>query len=575
MTWVHPPTSTEVSFCLNALNQLFLPGSNYLELAFEGSSRDQLIFPLWLKTVSIASASDLTMPLTSSSPTYLHILQNASLILLSWLVFPLCTFIALVGWIISPYLALTKHIQHYRKWRHLSSSTFRPRTVLVTGVGKSKGLTIARTFYRAGHRVIGADFEPYLIPVCGHFSTSIETFYRLSPPSGETGTVKYIKNLIDIVKKEKVELWVSCSNMDSGIEDGEAAETVEKDTNCKAIQFGLTLTEALHDKYSFIDNTRKLGLNVPETHLVTSETESLAVLYPEKPRSIQGKRYIMKSVVVDDSNRANMTLLPRPTLKETETHIKRLNPTPFHPFVVQQFISGPEYCTHSLIINGKVKAFVACPSAELLMHLVPLPSSSALSQAFLLYTSIYAKNNTPTMTGHLSLDFLVCEDVARDAEKRVGVSNTEVRELMDKIYPIECNPCAHTAAVLLADVSEDLAEAYLSILPDHEPKGISNGHRAEALVVPKPGVPGYYWIGHDLVTRVLLPFLGLLRFEVGLREMLGLWGEFVEHVLYWRDGTWEVWDPWPTWWLYVGYWPAMFFVMLVERRWWNRWFVFF
>jgi hypothetical protein len=129
--------------------------------------------------------------------------------------------------------------------------------------------------------------------------------------------------------------------------------------------------------------------------------------------------------------------------------------------------------------------------------------------------------------------------------------------------------------VLLADVSEDLAEAYLSILPDHEPKGISNGHRAEALVVPKPGVPGYYWIGHDLVTRVLLPFLGFLRFEVGLKEMAGLWGEFVEHVLYWRDGTWEVWDPWPAFWLYVGYWPAMFFVRLVERRWWSRWFVFF
>jgi hypothetical protein len=178
------------------------------------------------------------------------------------------------------------------------------------------------------------------------------------------------------------------------------------------------------------------------------------------------------------------------------------------------------------------------------------------------------------MTGHLSLDFLVCQDVAKDAEKRVGVSNAEVRELMNKIYPIECNPRVHTAAVLLADVSEDLAEAYLSILPDHEPKGISNGHRAEALVVPKPGVPGYYWIGHDLVTRVLIPLLGFLRFEVGLREMMEFWLEFAEHVLYWRDGTWEVWDPWPAWWLYVGYWPAMFFVRLLERRWWSRWFVF-
>jgi hypothetical protein len=434
----------------------------------------------------------------------------------------------------------------------------------------SKGLALARAFYRAGHRVIGADFEPNQIPVCGHFSISIAKFYRLSTPSTENGSAQYINELTDIIQTEGVELWVSCSRVSSAIEDGEAAEIVEKDTNCKAIQFGLTLTETLHEKHSFIDNTRKLGLNVPDTHLVTSETEALAVLYPEKPRSTIGKKYIMKSVGLDDSIRADMTLLTRPTLKETEAHIKRLGPTPFKPFVLQQYISGPEYCTHSLITNGKVRAFVACPSAELLMHYVALPVSSALSQAMLLYTSIYAKKTGLSMTGHFSIDFVVDEDVAQRAENRTGVSDIEVKELMNKIYPIECNPRAHTAVVLFADEAEDLAEAYLSILPDHEPKGISNEHRAEALVVPKPGVPGYYWIGHDLVTRVLLPLVEFLRFEVGLVDMLSSWLECLEHVLYWRDGTFEIWDPWPALWLYVGYWPGMFLVSLWERRWWSR-----
>lgn len=409
-----------------------------------------------------------------------------------------------------------------------------------------------------------------MIPVCGHFSTSIEMFYRLSKPSKESGPAMYIKDLVDTIKKEKVDLWVSCSGMDSGIEDGEAAEAIEKETKCKAIQFGLTLTETLHEKHYFIDNTKRLGLNAPETHLVTSENEALSFLYPEKPRSTEVEQYIMKSIALDDTNRADMTLLPRRTSRETQAHIKRLNPTPFRPFVLQKFISGPEYCTHSLILNGKVKAFVACPSTDLLMHFTALPSSSALSQAMLLYTRIYARKTGPSMTGHMSLDFLVSEDVAAAAERSVGAPETDVRALMNNIYPIECNPRVHTAAVLLEDVSEDLAEAYLSVLPDHEPKGVANGHRLENLIVHKPGVPGYYWVGHDLVTRILLPLLGFLRFEVGLGEMLGLWMEFVEHVLYWRDGTWEVWDPWPAWWLYVGYWPAMFLVMLLERRWWSR-----
>ena len=510
------------------------------------------------------------MLLNSSSPAHLHILQNVALILLSAFFAPLCFSIAILSHVISPWLKVSKHIQRHRRWRASSSSTFRARTVLVTGVGMSKGLTIARAFYRAGHRVIGADFEPYRIPVCGRFSSSIEKFYRLSTPSADSGSAQYIGELTDIIQREEVESWVSCSGLVSAIEDGEAAEIVEKETNCKPIQFGLTLTETLHEKHSFIDNTRKLALNVPDTHLVTSETEALAVLYPEKPRSIFGKRFIMKSAGLDDSVRADMTLLPRPTLKETEAHVKRLGPTPFKPFVLQQYISGPEYCTHSLIINGKVSAFVACPSAEPSMHYVALPASSALAKAMLLFTAMYAKKTGSGMMGHFSVDFVVDEDVARSAERSFGASDAEVKELMTRIYPIECNPRAHTAVVLFADESEDLAEAYLSVLPDHEPKGIANGHRAEAIVVPRPGVPGYYWIGHDLVARFALPLLRFLILQIGLVDMLSSWLECLEHILYWRDGTFEVWDPWPAFWLYVGYWPGMFLVSLWKRRWWSR-----
>ena len=432
----------------------------------------------------------------------------------------------------------------------------------------SKGLTIARAFYRAGHRVIGADLEPWHIPVCGHFSTSIEKFFRLTQPDTEENVEQYSEEIREIIEREGVELFVPCSGVGFSTEDAEAAEIVERETNCKVVQFGATLTETLHQKHSFIDNTRSIGLNVPHTHLVTSEIEALAVLYPEKSRSKMGMRYIAKTAL-DHSTPADMSLLPLPTLRETQAHIKRLNPTPFRPFVLQQYISGPEFCTHSLIINGKVQAFVCCPSAELLMHYNALPNSSALSKAMLLYTSIYAKNTGPNMTGHFSLDFLVDESVAQKADE-VGVSDSDIRDLMEKIYPIECNPRPNTAVVLFADEAEDVSEAYLSLLPDHEPKGISNGHRANALIVPKPFVPGYYWIGHDLVTRVLLPLLAVLRWEIDVWQMLGMWAEFLEHVLYWRDGTYEIWDPWPAWWLYVGYWPSMFIVSLWEGRWWSR-----
>jgi len=513
----------------------------------------------------------LTLPLTASSPAYLHVLQDISLILLCAFFTPLLTTVAILSRILSPYTETTKHIQNHRKWRAASSSTFRPRRILVTGVGMSKGLTLARTFYRAGHQVVGADFEPYRIPVCGHFSSSIEKFHRLSKPTTESGAERaYIEHLKKIIEEDHIELWVSVSGNASVLADGEAAEIIENETTCKAIQFGLNLTGTLHDKHSFIGTTREMGLNVPDTHLVTSEAEAVAVLYPEKPRYTIGNRYILKSVGWDENIRTDMTILPMYTRQETTQHIKSVGPTPFRPFVLQQYIEGPEYCTHSLIINGKVEAFVACSSSDLLLEYIPLPASSALSQAMLRYTTIYAKKMLASGTGHFSLDFLVDENIARKAEIKMGVSPSEVRDLMNFIYPIECNPRPNTAGILFADKSEDLAEAYLSVLDQHEPKGVFNGHLSEDLVIPAPYTPSYYWIGSDFITMVLLPLLQLLQFKRTFLDLLERWIEFAERVVYWRDGTYEIWDPWPAWWLYIGYWPAMFVVSLWQRKWWSR-----
>lgn len=521
------------------------------------------------------------MVLTTESPTYLHFLQNAFLILLSTFFTPLCTLIACLSWLISPFTDGTKHIKHHRHWREISSSTFRPRTVLITGVGMTKGLTLARAFYRAGHRVLGADFEPYYIPVTGHFSSAIEKFYRLSSPTATSanGSAKYIQDLVDIITEENVELWVSCSGAESAVSDGEAAETIEKETKCKAIQFDHALTETLHENHSFISHTKNLGLNVPTTHLVTSETEALSALYPsarssprlEKSTILGEQRYIMKPIGIIDTLRGDMTLLPLASLRETEAHIRRLNPTPFRPFVLQQFINGPEYCTHALMLKGKIKAFVACPSSNLQMHYVPLPTSSALSLAMYHYTTIYARKTRPLMTGHFSLDFLVPSHIARKAEQIFGATAKEIEDLMQELYPIECNPRANTAVVLFKDESEDLSETYLSLLSDSEPRGITNNHRDPfQLVVPKPSIPGYYFINHDFVALFLLPVLLLLRREIAIGDLLESWSTFVGHVLFWREANFEIWDPWPWCWGIVGYWPMRFGVCVWERRWWSR-----
>ena len=488
------------------------------------------------------------MPLSASSPIYLHLLQNISLIALSLFFFPICTFITICSYVVAPYTTTAQHIKHKQQWRVSSSSTFRARVVLVTGVGMSKGLSICRAFYREGHSVIGADFEPYRVPVCGRFSTSLKRFCRLSRPLvGPGGCDDYCESLINIIKREKVDLWVSCSGVASAVEDAYAAEVVEKQTRCKVIQFGVEVTETLHEKHSFIQQTQRFGLNVPETHHITSVHDAMMQLHPEKSPST-GKGFILKSIGLDDSIRADMTILPRPSVKETKSYLVRLRPAPSRPFVLQQYVSGSEYCTHSLVIRGRVMVFVACPSAELLMHYKALSRKSELSSALQKYTKVYAEN-MGCVTGHFSLDFILNKD-------------TSEPDLLKRLHAIECNPRAHTAVVLLDHESEGMVEAYLSVLEDH-----ASSHRPT--IIPSVDT-GYYWVGHDFITLVVLPVLSLVKLRTDLATCFAKCSTFVNHIAYWKDGTYELWDPWPFWWLYCIYWPGMFLTAILGRNWWSR-----
>lgn len=459
----------------------------------------------------------------------------------------------------------------------------------------TKGLFLARTFYKAGHNVIGADFEPHRIPICGRFSKALRTFYSLPKPNETAGAAYYIDALLHIVRTEKVDLWVSCSGVASAVEDGQAKEVLERRSDVTCIQFDVLTTQMLHEKHTFIARTQQLGLPVPETHNVTSRAAVHKVLH-ESPRS--KKQYIMKSVGVDDAFRADMTLLPKRTVSDTYNHVSAIPISRKKPWVLQQFIKGREYCTHALIVNNQVKAFVACPSSDLLMHYDALPSDSPLSRAMLRFTEEFGKRNGGTMTGHLSFDFLIHEDI----------SASEMSIEM-KLLPIECNPRAHTAVVLFQNQEEALSRAYLEALtqqvngsrgqhdgadedtrddfdmapvtPTKSPMIHANGYtsspspppqqpfKSSAPVFPS-NPPRCYWLAHDLVTLLLTPLLSLFYSRITISEYLRGCNTFIEHLLLWKDASFELWDPLPAWWLYHIYWPGQFLAEVLGGRKWSR-----
>ncbi|KAI9727763.1 MAG: hypothetical protein M1834_008002 [Cirrosporium novae-zelandiae] len=473
-----------------------------------------------------------------------HLRRNVALISLSLFFLPIDTFIL-------AYALAFRYTISLALWllQQSSSQNTQRRTVLVTGVGTPEGLMLAREFHSAGHRVIGADFEPYGIPVCGRFSRALGKFYRLP----RDPTDNYISSLIAIVQIEGVDLWISCSGVATAMEDAQAKEKIENLTDCKALQHDLNTTATLCHKDSFLRYTAELGFPVLEARKVTSRNAVHHTL-----NRANGKRYVMNTLGDDDALGGNVTILPRDTLSRTYDYVSKLEVTKEKPWILQQVIEGEQYCTHALIIRGEVKAFVACPSSKFPMHYKALPQKSALKSAMLKFTQEFADRSglsmVGSMTGHLSFDFVVDEQATE-----AGVET--------KIFPIGCNPTVHTAVMLLHDQGQQMVRAYLEILLP-QVNGFSKGRIIDKIMPENPRK--YYWIGNDLVTLVLHPLSRLLRGMIPPEEFTQGSISFLKHVLLWKDGTFEVWDPLPWWVLYHIYWPGKFIGSTFDPKRWTK-----
>ncbi|KAI0485777.1 carbamoylphosphate synthase large subunit [Xylaria cf. heliscus] len=467
-----------------------------------------------------------------------------SLVFLSFFIFP-------ISLAILCFLALKHHtIQHGTS-----------RIILVTGVGMAKGLTLARAFHLSGHRVIGADFEEYIIPCSGRVSKSLSSFYRLPKPSNPTQARAYTDLLVQIIKDEKVELW-----------DARAKEAIEKRTSCRCVQFDVSTTSMLHEKNTFMRACAERDLPIPDTHEVTSRGEVLCVLscssllYP-------GRKYILKPVGMADVNRGDMTLLPLSSHLKTREYVSRLYISTSTPWILQQFIpGGEEYCTHALIVRGKLKCFVACPSAELLVYYAPLPRDDALWRAMRDFTVEFLERSprAGSMTGHLSFDFIVSSGLPREKGGRYGRS----------VYAIECNPRAHTAVVLFAQQGpemRDMVQAYLSIIerPENASINAKAFHKqqlasGDTLITPPATLQPRYWIGHDIVSLIFKPLLRLGVGLIGFREFSKSGLIFLTHLVTWKEGSFETWDPLPALVLYHVYWPLTIVSAWCQGRRWSR-----
>ena len=329
------------------------------------------------------------------------------------------------------------------------STAAQPRTVLLSGGKMTKALQLARSFHAAGHRVVMVESAAHR--TTGHrFSRAVDSFHVVPPPT-DPG---YARALLEVVRAERVDVFVPVSSPVSSLYDALAAPLLEP--WCEVLHCDAEMIRTLDDKHAFGELATSLGLPVPDAHRITRSEQVAAV-------ETGGREYVLKSIPYDPVNRLDLTPLPRPTALETARFVRSKAVSPQSPWVLQELVRGTEYCTHSTVRDGHIQVWCCCESSAFQVNYasVDKPEIEAWVRAFV---------GPLGLTGQVSLDVMQTAD--------------------GRVLPIECNPRTHSAITMFHD-HPDLARAYL----EHD----------VPTVTPLPGSRPTYWVAHELWRMLSSP----------------------------------------------------------------------
>ena len=479
------------------------------------------------------------MPALTSASLAVLAFRNLFLIAFSILLLPLDLYV-----LSSVYVLQVLIPQHGRREAQRKVA-FTPKTILITGIGTTKGVALARMFYCAGHNVIGAETMTGYLSPWGRLSKAIKKFYPLPAPTTSPNTSKvrsesYFTVMRWIIREEKVGYWISCSEGVPAVFDAELAEMIGRDTICKPIQFDEKTTRALTSVDTMVEHLQAIGLPVPSSHCVSSRDQIHRVL--ERGALPAPKPYIIRKSNLEIEARAHNARmrLPKRTISETYEAVAKVPINAGNPYILQEEVLGKQYSTHALIVANEVQTFVAFELSPYASY-ESLPADSALSLAMLRYTQEFARRSRAQLTGHVSFTFVVDE-------------HTTEKGSVQLLYAIDCKPRVTTACVLLNHRDKEVAAKYLRATSNLLSNGVSNSNPQPPVLPKSP--QAVYWIGYDISTLVFRSVFMCMTFQMGVRECVGNLARFVRHACFWKEATFELWDPMPSFWLYHVYWPA-------------------
>jgi predicted ATP-grasp superfamily ATP-dependent carboligase len=388
------------------------------------------------KTVSVAAMPSELEPRVRTRELQTRVKTIATLILLL-LVLPLNLSLTLLA-------LLSATLTQPFRTRQIATN---PQTILISGGKMTKALQLARSFHRAGHRVILIETHKYWLT--GHrYSGAVDRFYTVPNPQSP----EYAPALLAIVKQEGVDVYVPVCSPVASYYDAQVESVLAP--HCTVVHVDVAMLQRLDDKYEFATDAGALGLRVPKSYKITHPQQVIDFDFSNDRR-----QYIIKSIPYDSIRRLDLTKLPCATPAETATFVNSLPISERKPWVMQEFIPGREYCTHSTVRNGHLQLHCCCESSAFQVNYeqIDRPDIEDWIRTFV---------GSLKLTGQVSFDFMQADD---DGE----------------IYAIECNPRTHSAITMFYN-HPDVAQAYL------QPEALAQ------TVVPLATSRPTYWIYHEI-----------------------------------------------------------------------------
>jgi glutathione synthase/RimK-type ligase-like ATP-grasp enzyme len=270
--------------------------------------------------------------------------------------------------------------------------------ILLTGGRAPVALDLARLFRGAGHTVFMAESRD---PILSHASRAIERHFQVPPPNRDVDA--YGRALGAIARDHSIDLLIpTCEEL---FHVSRARDHLP--ASCRVPVEPIDRLGALHNKWTFNQDARGIGLPVPDTRLVHTAAEAIAAA-----------RAYGACVIKPAYSRFAVSVLFADGGRRDAARIAKLPFDGARPWLVQRRVVGTEYCSWSFAVNGVVKAhcvydhaFTAGAGAGICFQAIEQPAIERWVHDFV---------RARSFTGQIAFDFIIASD--------------------GQPYALECNP---------------------------------------------------------------------------------------------------------------------------------------